>query len=342
MLSSLKSTKWQAMFIILVTVLTLNGCSEEAKKDLEKAKAEAAKEADKLGDKAGEAGEKIKEGASALNEKAVAFLGPIKEKIGGLDQLKDKPAELKKAVEGLIATIESKAEALNLPVPLAALLVQRGHHTTEAARRFLRPELASLADPLQLAGMDAAVAAITAAAAAGDTVLVHGDYDVDGQCATALLVRTLRAAGITAHGFVPNRLRDGYERLVRGIVAARWLLMPVYLVVCGLIIWLVGGQLGREIFPLVDTGAFRLRLRAADGTHIAKSEETARQALDIVAETVGRQNVELTLGYVGMIHSNFPVNAVYQWSRGPEEAILYVDLRDDAHIDVEQLNRLRH
>ena len=40
--------------------------------------------------------------------------------------------------------------------------------------------------------------------------------------------------------------------------------------------------------------------------------------------------ITLTLGYVGMIHINFPVNAVYQWSRGPEEAILYVDLRDDA------------
>ena len=41
---------------------------------------------------------------------------------------------------------------------------------------------------------------------------------------------------------------------------------------------------------------------------------------------------QLTLGYVGMIHSNFPVNAVYQWSRGPEEAILYVDLNDDLGI----------
>jgi multidrug efflux pump subunit AcrB len=134
-----------------------------------------------------------------------------------------------------------------------------------------------------------------------------------------------------------ERVRHGYEWLLDRIVAARWILIPAYLAVCGLIAWYVGGQLGREIFPVVDTGAFRLRLRAPDGTHIAKSEETARRALDIIAETVGRQNVELTLGYVGMIHSNFPVNAVYQWSRGPEEAILYVDLKDDAGIDVEQL-----
>src|SRR4029079_1304043 len=116
-----------------------------------------------------------------------------------------------------------------------------------------------------------------------------------------------------------------------------WLVIPVYLVVCGLIIWFVGSQLGREIFPLVDSGAFRLRLRAPDGTHIAKTEELARQALQIVADTVGQENVELTLGYIGMIHSNFPINAVYQWSRGPEEAILYVSFNRKAHIDIEQL-----
>src|SRR4029453_9576817 len=66
-------------------------------------------------------------------------------------------------------------------------------------------------------------------------------------------------------------------------------------------------------------------------------KKDARQALEIVAETVGRENVELSLGYVGMIHSNFPINAVYQWSRGPEEAIVYVKLRDRAHVDVEKL-----
>jgi multidrug efflux pump subunit AcrB len=80
-----------------------------------------------------------------------------------------------------------------------------------------------------------------------------------------------------------------------------------------------------------------LRLRAPDGTHIAKSEQYAKQALEIISRTVGPEHVDLSLGYVGMIHSNFPINAVYQWSRGPEEAILYVALRDHARINVEQL-----
>ena len=106
---------------------------------------------------------------------------------------------------------ESLASVLNLPLPLAMLLVQRGHATPEAARRFLRPDLGALADPHSLHGLTEAVDTVVAVARAGGSILVHGDYDVDGQCATAVLVRTLQAAGVKAHGFVPNRLRDGYD-----------------------------------------------------------------------------------------------------------------------------------
>ncbi len=64
---------------------------------------------------AGETGDKIKAGTDSLGEQARGFLGPIKEKVGDLDNLKDKPAELKKSVENLITMIESKAEAIKLP-----------------------------------------------------------------------------------------------------------------------------------------------------------------------------------------------------------------------------------
>lgn len=125
-----------------------------------------------------------------------------------------------------------------------------------------------------------------------------------------------------------DRLREIYERCLAGLVRLRWLVVPAYLAICvGLIVW-IGPQLGQSVFPVVDAGQFRLRMRGPDGTHIEKSEALAKQALQIIADELGPENIELTLGYVGMIHSNFPVNAVYQWSRGPEEAILYVDLSD--------------
>lgn len=119
-----------------------------------------------------------------------------------------------------------------------------------------------------------------------------------------------------------DRLRQGYEKLLTGFVSLRWLVIAAYLTVCIATIAIVAPQLGRGVFPVVDAGQFRLRMRAPDGTHIERSEEYAKRALALVAQELGEENIDLTLGYVGMIHSNYPVNAVYQWSRGPEEAIL--------------------
>jgi multidrug efflux pump subunit AcrB len=139
-----------------------------------------------------------------------------------------------------------------------------------------------------------------------------------------------------------DRFRNRYERVVARAVGLRWALVGAFLAVTVAVIALAGSTLGRGIFPLVDAGQFRLRMRAADGTHIARTEELAKQALALVEDELGSGSVTLSLGYVGMIHSNFPVNAVYQWSRGPEEAILYVDLNDDLGLGDEELKeRLR-
>jgi single-stranded-DNA-specific exonuclease len=119
------------------------------------------------------------------------------------------------------AAIRRLATALSLPEPLAAILVQRGHADPETARRFLRPALTDLADPLSLAGMEQAVEVIAGAVRSGRRILVHGDYDVDGQCASALLARALSAAGAPVTAFVPHRLRDGYDFGEAGLAKAR-------------------------------------------------------------------------------------------------------------------------
>jgi single-stranded-DNA-specific exonuclease len=113
------------------------------------------------------------------------------------------------------------AAELQLPEPLAGILVQRGYGAPEAARRFLRPSLAELSDPLALRGMADAVATIQAAVRAGVPILVHGDYDVDGQCSATLLARVLRCAGANVTAFVPHRLRDGYDFGPAGLTQAK-------------------------------------------------------------------------------------------------------------------------
>ncbi|MBI2537185.1 MAG: DHH family phosphoesterase, partial [Gemmatimonadetes bacterium] len=117
--------------------------------------------------------------------------------------------------------VRTLSQALNLPVALAAVLVQRGYHAPAAAAAFLRPSLDGLTDPFQLPDMSRAVELLVGAVGRGEGILVHGDYDVDGQCASALLTRTLRAAGARVIPFVPHRLRDGYDFGPAGLAAAQ-------------------------------------------------------------------------------------------------------------------------
>ena len=112
------------------------------------------------------------------------------------------------------------ADALGLPLPLATLLVQRGFREPASVRDFLRPRLDALSDPGRLAGMAEAVSVIAAAVRNHQRIMVHGDYDVDGQCATAVLTRALRIAGADVHPFVPHRMTDGYDFGPAGLAEA--------------------------------------------------------------------------------------------------------------------------
>jgi len=108
------------------------------------------------------------------------------------------------------AAVERLAAARALHPLLARLLVARGISDPEAVGRHLQPSLMDLHDPRLLPGMDAACERIVRALGGGETILVHGDYDVDGVTGTALLVRLLRQLGARVEWHIPNRLRDGY------------------------------------------------------------------------------------------------------------------------------------
>src|SRR6184192_2756423 len=116
---------------------------------------------------------------------------------------------------GLTTTL---AADLHIPQPLAAILVQRGLAAPELARAFLRPELERMSDPLAWADMARAVDVIAAAVRARVPILVHGDYDVDGQCAAALLTRVLASVGGDGRGFVPHRPRRNRSGRAAGAV----------------------------------------------------------------------------------------------------------------------------
>jgi single-stranded-DNA-specific exonuclease len=91
----------------------------------------------------------------------------------------------------------------------AAVLARRGHADVADARRFLDAELPQH-DPLLLGDMAVAVERIRAAVERGERICVHGDYDVDGICATALAVLLLRELGADVVWHLPSRFEEGY------------------------------------------------------------------------------------------------------------------------------------
>ena len=118
--------------------------------------------------------------------------------------------------------VQRLADELSLPVGICEILVRRGYADPPAARQFLRPRLADLHPPDRLPDLAPAIECIEHAIEAGQTILIHGDYDVDGLTSTALLVRTLTELGGDVTGFVPHR-DDGYDLGPAGLERARHL-----------------------------------------------------------------------------------------------------------------------
>ncbi len=103
-----------------------------------------------------------------------------------------------------------------LPWPVAQVLWNRGVTSPEAARTFFARRMES-DDPFLLRDMDRAVDRIRRAIAAGEHILVHGDYDVDGVTSTRVMVEGLQALGATVAPHIPDRVTDGYGLNQRAI-----------------------------------------------------------------------------------------------------------------------------
>ena len=97
---------------------------------------------------------------------------------------------------------------LGLSEPVAIALVRRGYRTPEEARTFLAAD--EWHEPGEFVAMGPIVDQVLAAVAAGKRITVHGDFDVDGVCATTILVSTLRALGAECDWLIPDRIADGY------------------------------------------------------------------------------------------------------------------------------------
>ncbi len=99
-------------------------------------------------------------------------------------------------------------EELGVSEALAQVLVRRGLGAPERARAFLAADEEH--PPSAFAGIERAVAVALEHVSARRRITIHGDYDVDGICSTAILIRALRALGADVDSYIPDRIGDGY------------------------------------------------------------------------------------------------------------------------------------
>jgi multidrug efflux pump subunit AcrB len=171
-------------------------------------------------------------------------------------------------------------------------------------------------------------------------------YLLSSSLVPVLSVWLFRKASARTHGQsdapgLSARLLDGYERFVCSVVRFRWVAVVAYLVLCIPALLVLRG-LGTELFPRVDTGQFQLRIQAPDGTRLERTVEIVRGVDQVIRDEVGPNHVSMTLANIGNPSWSYPVNAVYVFNAGPQDAVLLTQLKGKDRVPMGELQeRLR-
>lgn len=130
-----------------------------------------------------------------------------------------------------------------------------------------------------------------------------------------------------------SQWREKLGRILDKLMGHRKVVLAVYLGIAAVIL-LLGPLMGREIFPRVNAEQFQLRFRAPTGTRVGATELMALRVLDEINNLAGPDKVAVTLGYVGTQPPAYPINTIFLWTSGPQEAVLRVALKPDSGISI--------
>ena len=139
-----------------------------------------------------------------------------------------------------------------------------------------------------------------------------------------------------------GRFLKGYRKTVGWFVRGRWVVVPTYLGVCGLLLGVLGIQIGRELFPQIDSGQFVLRFRPPPGSNFELTRQMAVKCLEEIEREAKPENIQITMGFVGQVAPNFGIDNMVLFMRGPDDGQLRVALRDEGGIKLAEFReRLR-
>ena len=113
--------------------------------------------------------------------------------------------------------LQNIVNEFNLPKSIATIMAQRGIFDREISRNFFYPDLKKLHNPFLMSGMEKSVIYIKEIIKNKKTIVIFGDYDVDGTTATSALYLFFKSIGVDVHYYIPNRLNEGYGLSKLGI-----------------------------------------------------------------------------------------------------------------------------
>lgn len=138
-----------------------------------------------------------------------------------------------------------------------------------------------------------------------------------------------------------GKAHAAYIRYLSATLRFRWPLTIGYLALSIFFIWLVLPRIGTEIFPDVKAPLLQIRLRAPAGTRIEQTEPMVLKAIEIINQSVGPNNVTITSDYVGTQPASYPVDLIYLFTAGPQEAVVRVALKENIKGDEALRERIR-
>ena len=134
-----------------------------------------------------------------------------------------------------------------------------------------------------------------------------------------------------------DKFRSNYLRLMNKLFQQRRLVVSLYVVAAIAVTWLLLSVIGRDVLPKVNGGQFQVRLRAPDGTRIERTEQDVLRTLTVLNNLVGKRNVAITSAFIGQHPGQYSTSPIYLFMAGPQEAVLQVNLKEDYHVDLDDL-----
>lgn len=139
-----------------------------------------------------------------------------------------------------------------------------------------------------------------------------------------------------------DRFKVRYLAVLSRILDKKGHWVSGYLLVALLVAGFAFYFIGTDIMPHANSRQFQMRLKAADGTRVERTEELTLKVLDLIREEVGRENVAITSAYVGTVPASYGSAQAFVFNSGPHEAVMQVALNEDYPVNMDKLKeRLR-